>query len=167
MNIPTELQAIIGGAIGLVATVFATTTIVIKSINSTSDEVTKIKTLAEKWQERKEKKLAKKLSPYHQKHCVAFRGFGEIKETVNLMQRLLIYNAGDRIMQKANYHIEQKGYMPYEDKQYLIKHFLAYHLNGGNGQAFARVQLAINLPEKENGQACEMDLSEIIEMERK
>lgn len=167
MIIPTEIQIVVGGAIGLVTTVIATATLVIKSINSTSDEVTKIKTLAEKLRERQEKKLAKKLAPYHQKYCIAYNGFIDLKDTVNAMNKLLIYNAGDRIMQKANYHIEQKGYMPYEDKQYLIKHFLVYHLNGGNGQAFARVQLAINLPETEKGNACIMDLTEIIEMERK
>jgi len=59
----------------------------------------------------------------------------------------------------------EKEYMPQSEKDDLIHSFIPYVIGDGNGKVFNYVQMAMNLPTHFGGQACDVDLNEIVSRE--
>jgi hypothetical protein len=59
----------------------------------------------------------------------------------------------------------EKEYMPQSEKDDLIHSFIPYVIGDGNGKVFNYVQMAINLATHDGGQACDVNLNEIVTRE--
>ena len=117
--------------------------------------------------------LAMKLHPYMEIKCSALQLMPEIRTALKQIQQELadakvvsVKTLGSDLIRNSDSFVKQ-GYMPQPDKDAMMNDFIVYFCADGNGIVFQRVENALNLPTYEGGEHYNIDISAIVEREKR
>ena len=117
--------------------------------------------------------LAVKLYPYLEPQCSAIQLMPEIRQALKEIKQELadtkvvsVKTLGSDLIRNSDSFVKQ-GYMPQPDKDAMMNDFIVYFCADGNGIVFQRVENALNLPTYEGGEHYNIDISAIVEREKR